>query len=318
MDILNRCGRIRWRARTGVLDQVSVRVKVRNLSPVPLGVGSGRPINSRLLFNPAMEVGGKVQVPDAEVLDIGHRLRLMPNEEMECVVWPEAGMVGYVAQASSEFPSRVSWRVLQGFEASTDQTRSAGPGCVEVSTTAVLHEPLAESRLTAEDLAGRLLTAGDGELPGLLVAAQAMMNKGADAGIGRVVDVIVQRYPSLSTRARMLVAGMLPPTAKCAPLAALDERIAKETDPGVLEVAVVARAKSVDDPILAAAAAVNDAGLAVVVTAQRSRLTSHLKTYSQVGPPENAKVAVRTGPGAGGPATGAPVIAAPTPNPPKP
>ncbi len=43
------------------LDRVQVRVKLRNLSPIPVGLGAGRPINTRLLFIPGMEAAGRVQ-----------------------------------------------------------------------------------------------------------------------------------------------------------------------------------------------------------------------------------------------------------------
>src|SRR5207237_9340156 len=93
-------------------ERVLTRVRLRNLAPIPLGLGSGKSINTRLLFVPSIEAGGRVRSPEGEVIDVNRRLRLMPGQELECVVWPEAGASGYTAEQASTFPTRLSCRVI--------------------------------------------------------------------------------------------------------------------------------------------------------------------------------------------------------------
>ncbi len=235
----------------------------------------------------------------------------MPGENVECIVWPEVGMAGYAAEQACTFPTRSSWRVVQGFEAQNGGLPVPGPGCVEVRTESVLHEPLPEASLPPDELAARIGTADDAKASAVLVAAKVLMTRADAAPTGRIAEAIVQRYSQWSPRTRMLALAVLPPSSKVAALKALDVLAAKEQDPGVLLVAAVARPQSPDDPILAAAAAIatstKDAVLAGVVSAQRERMKDGIKTYSQLGVQEAAGAAAPPGPGA------APTAPAPAP-----
>jgi hypothetical protein len=297
-------------ARIAAQDRAMTRVRIRNLAPIPLGMGTGRPINTRLLFSSVMETAGHVQAPDAEVVEVNRRLRLMPGEELECVVWPEAGTAGYAAEQACALPTRLFWRVIQGFEANGEDIRSAGPGCVKVQTSMVLQDALPEASLSAEELAKRITEADESQLPALLIGARVLLTKGDASGAGRVADAMAQRYSRWSPAGRMLALATLPPAAKVAALKDLDAQAAKETDPRVLLVAAVARPSGPDDPVLvgagAAAVAANDMALAKVVSAQQARMRGGIKTYSQTGVPEKAAPA---------PSAPAPGPAAPTAGP---
>ena len=60
------------------------------------------------------------------------------------------------SRPSSIFPTRVSWRVIQGFEAQADASRSAGVGCIEVRSESILHEAVPEAKLAPQDLAAKI------------------------------------------------------------------------------------------------------------------------------------------------------------------
>jgi tetratricopeptide (TPR) repeat protein len=278
--------------RVTVQDRVQVRVKLRNLSPIPLALGTGLPINTRLLFIASMEAGGNVQAPGGEVVEVNRRLRLLPGQELEFIASPEVGLAGYAAEKASMFPTRISWRVIQGFETQQDGSTFPGPGCVDVHSDSVLHEPLPEARLSADELIAKITSADLAQLPGLLVAARMFVLKDDAIGISRLSDAIVARYPQWPPVARMMVLAALPPSSRVPLLKPLDEKAAKDTDPKVLMVAAIARPQGPDDPILvaagAAAVAANDMTLARVVSAQQERMRDGTKTYSQVGMPDKS------------------------------
>jgi tetratricopeptide (TPR) repeat protein len=315
-------------ARVATPARVQVRVKLRNLSPIPLALGTGLPINTRLLFIPSLEAGGQVQTPGDEVIDVNRRLRLMPGEELEFIASPEVGVAGYTTEQVSTFPARISWRVIQGFETQADGSTLPGPGCVDVHSDSVLHEPLPEARLSGDELIAKISTADEAHLPGLLVAARMLMLKDNAIAISRLSDAIVARYPQWSPLARMVALAVLPPSSRVPLLKPLDEKAAKDTDPKVLMVAAIARPQGPDDPILvsagAAAVAANDMTLAKVIRAQQERMRDGMKTYSQVGMPEKPSTPAPPTPGSpspkpplpDAPATPPGPVATPSPKPP--
>jgi hypothetical protein len=299
-------------------EPVLARVRLRNLSPIPLALGAGKCLNTRLLFVPSIEAGGRVRSPEGEVIDVSRRLRLMPGEELECLVWPEAGASGYSAEQASTFPTRVSWRILQGFEAQADNSRSAGVGCVEVRSESVLHEAVPEVKLSPQELAAKIAGATDAQLPRLLLAARIALARPDAAPI--LADALAAGYSRWTPAGRMAALAALPPSAKVPALKAFDAQVAKETDPKALTIAALARPANADDPILATAAAVavssNSVPLANLVKRQQERMRAGVKTYSQIGVPEPAEPPANVPPK---PAAPAPAPAtAPAAPPPKP
>src|SRR5207253_1130223 len=126
------------------------------------------------------------------------------------------------------FPTRISWRVIQGFEAQADASRAAGMGCVEVRTDPILHDPVPDSRLPAEELAAKLARAGDAQLPSLLLAARIELARPEGAGaIARPLTLLVRNQrermrPGITPYPRVGIvepAGPAPntPPAKAAP-----------------------------------------------------------------------------------------------------
>ncbi len=265
--------------RASATEPVGVRVRVRNLCQVPLGLGAGRTINTRLLFLPS--IIGNRNIPanmlDPEVIEVDRRLRLMPNEEMECIVSPEVGIVGYALEQTSYFPSRVRWRVVQGFEASAGGAVRPGLGCVESQIDpGVLHEAVPEVRLGSAELERRMSAAGEARLPELLVAARIKLLLGQDAGNDRLIDAIVRRFPGWSVEAKVTALASLPSSRLVRGMAGLDAAAARESDVRVLSVAAVTRSQGPNDPILTAAEATGDAVLVKLVAGVRERYARNL------------------------------------------
>lgn len=169
----------------GPLDRVLMTLTLRNLSPIPLSLGTGRPINTRLFLMPSIELGSRsVQsVSSGEVVEMDQRLRLMPQESVSLRVWPEMGLAGHLIERGLGEPSRLRWRVLQGFEIKSDSRREAGPGSLEAMSGTLARESLPEARLSGTELAARLANtrATEGEIAALIAAARVLVSNVAAA-----------------------------------------------------------------------------------------------------------------------------------------
>jgi hypothetical protein len=268
-------------SRVGALERAVLTLRIRNASPIPLALGSNKPINARFLFSPMIEVAAITDPPATvpEVFEFDRRFRLMPREELTLAVRPDAGLTGYLAQLGAAGPTRVRYRVLQGFKV-TDK----GAGCIELNTPTTAREPLLEARLSAEQVNERIDAA-------VTTGVMAMLLDGstpATTGFGQdfkpeMARRLVARYPSLSVEGRMLVACVLPPSSQVAVLAALDAAIKADPHPSLRAVGLLTRVATSDDPALAAGAADADASVAKAAAIQSERLASGAPTYASVG-----------------------------------
>lgn len=273
------------------LDHQPVRVRLRNVSSVPMGLGSGRAMNSRLFFGPMLEIGARARNDQAvgEVVEVDRRLRLLPGEELEVMAWPEAGLVGYLAEVASDRPSRVRWRVIQGFETRQEGNREAGPGCVEASTPAVSREALPESRLPLQMLVDRIeASKEESELGALLVASRSRLMGGAVGGAPipeseAFGKFLAEKYAGWTPLGRLAAAAVFPPSSICPALAPLDAAIKADSDEGVRLIAAATRTVQAEDALLSAMSAGEGPG-GRVARAQSQRLQSGGATYSRVGP----------------------------------
>lgn len=274
--------------RCGALERAPVTVKMRNVAPVPLGLGAGRYLNSRFFFGPSLETGIRTRSDFAagEVIDLDRRLRLKPNEGLTVTVWPEVGLVGYLAELGSSEASRLRWRLLQGFEARSAGSRDVGPGCVEVTTATLVREPLPEAKLSPESLAARLQTSNETELPGVLVAIRARMISGslatpADAALPGLAQAVEQYLPGWSPTVRLLAAAVLPPRTVADSLTKVDALLLADRDESVRLAALVTRVTDPKDPALDAAE--QSPALKPVAAHLRARLSEGGTTYSRNG-----------------------------------
>ena len=279
-------------SRIGPLDRGSLTLRIRNASPIPLAMGSNKPINARFLFSPMIEVAAIKDPPAVvpEVFEFDRRFRLMPREELTISVRPDAGLTGYLSQLGAAGPTRVRYRVLQGFKV-TDK----GAGCIELNTPTTAREPLLEARLTPEQLNDRIDAATDATIGAATTGAMAMLLEGAAVtatGFGQdfkpeMVRRLVAKYPSLSVEGRLLMASMLPPASQVAALEPLDAAIKADPHPSVRVVGLLTRVAKADDPALTTAGttAGTDADASVVKAAaiQSERLASGKPTYASTG-----------------------------------
>lgn len=276
----------------GATERPGIRVRLTNLSPIPLGVGGDRTLNSRLLLVPRLQIGTAEEFSRAlpEVRELDHRLRLNPTEAIDVVLWPDSGLVGWHAEVGSIDTVRERWRVLQGYQLDGTGVPGAGLLCLEAETERLVRMPLALGRASGVELADALDAAGEAELPEVVAAVRARVFAGdaeyalTTPDLQRIASVAADRYPGLPPVSRAMMLAVLP-GAKLAPgMEAFDAVALAEQDPLLAPVALVTRVTEADDPALTPWIESQTDGLGSFARALRERLRSPELTFSRLGP----------------------------------
>ncbi len=301
----------------------SLRLVIRNLSPLPLAVGPDRPINSRFLLTPKLDVGLRASSREVlpEVISADRRLRLAQGEAVEIIMKPEIGYAGWLAETQCLQATRLRWGVLQGFMAGANTTYVPGPMCLETQTEQMVRPPV-RPVAPIEDLVHWFESMGgpDGvdiedvasataRLRAAAVLPVAEGGLGAE-GVARLAEAAATRYAALPSASRVVLIANAPHARQNPAMQPLDDAIDGESDVRVLGIAMLARAVSPESPLLAAARASGDSSLGEIADLLTQRFVESDPTYGAVGPDLRAMA----GPGLA--ATSAPVPAqAPRPGP---
>lgn len=281
------------------LEPSSVKIRLRNLAPVALGLGTDRTLNSQMLVGSSMEVGmSSVRAYlTPEVTSVGKRFRLKPNESIETEYWPDAGSAGWVVEECCGKSVRQRWRVVQGYIQAEDGTISTGPLCLSRESGSQVRLPVAEALLSNAELASRLESAGEEDLPGVLAMIRArMLNPQTDAtGITTTVPdaevaafaaAAVKRYPSLGVPGRLMFAAVLPQGGLFAAFKAFDELLLQESDPDVRMVVLITRITDAASPFLAACESAPDARVSELARLMKERISGGFSGYAERGGPD--------------------------------
>lgn len=280
-------------ARQGALDRSPVTLRIKNISPIPLSLGSDKTISSRFVFNPMLEMADQPRPlqGEPEVFEVDRKFRLMPNEEIAVTVRPDAGIIGYIAENAAAGPSRIRYRVLQGFRGN-----EVGAGCIEVNTKTTAKEALLEANLSAEELEERINSADDPSIVAILTGARALLiasdapsDSFAANPVATMAKTLAAKYPTWSVTARTFCAAMMPPASQTAVLGDLDAAIKADPEADIRLIAVLTRVTDPADPLLDAAAKDADPRLVQAAAHQRTRLASDKPTYSKIGTSELLK-----------------------------
>lgn len=264
-----------------------VRVRLLNRAPFALAVGAERPLNTRMLLSSEVSVGGVRAFSEAipEVVNIDRRLRLLPREEINAVVWADPGFAGWALNNRTVEHVVRRFRVLQGFTLDERGVPRAGPGCLSAEAS------MPQTRLglprRADDEWIALIGSARGEaFIEALYAARARLNTvGKDpaqlrnvpmdgTAASRLADAILARYRAEDPLHRMLILACVPTGLQISALANLDRglRETPDTDATVLLLKLVTRATDDSDPGFTAAAALPDRAFARAAAHVAARL----------------------------------------------
>ncbi|MCC7388162.1 MAG: hypothetical protein IT431_05280 [Phycisphaerales bacterium] len=265
----------------GATEAARVRVRVTNLAPIPLAVGGDRPLNSRLLLVPRLQIGTGDEFAGAlpEVVELDCRLRLAPTESIDITVPASPGVTGWMAEVGALDAVRQRWRVLQGYSLDGMGVPEAGTLCLETDTPPLGRSPLIFARASGLELADALERAGERDLPEVLasIRARALLDPLAEYALAtddlrRIAAISAERYGSLPVVSRAMLLAVLP-SARIAPgMEAFDAVALAERDPVLAPVALLTRVTGPDDPALTGWLGSEADGMGSFARALRDRL----------------------------------------------
>lgn len=275
------------------LAPMMVRVTMRNLSGVPMAVGSSRPMNSRILFTCNLDTKGVDTSKHAkpEVIDIDHRLRLLPGESIETTVWADPGYAGWFSENVATGVVRGKYRLIQGFVSTTRGIIDPGPGCVQADLPVVVRTTLRETTLTAADLAAEVANANENSVARLAAAARALVigeplatRKLAADEKKQIAKAFSERYPKLSPLLRAIVLATLPHARQSDAFEAFDAIACEEKDVTLLPLVLATRVADVSHPLLEASKSSADATVKLFATLHAERLEAKSPCFAAIGP----------------------------------
>lgn len=275
------------------LSPMLVKMSIRNLGAVPMGLGSNRPINSRFLFTPSIDLKSldARSLARPEVIDLDRRLRLMPGEKLEAVVWADPGITGWFCETIAGSVIRAKYRAVQGFVTGTKGGIDPGPGCIQTDLPIVVRTTLRESTLGSADLAAEVASANESAVVRLAAAARALVlgeefngRKMSTVDRSTMAEAFAKRYAGLSPVARSALVSTLPHAHQAPEFAVFDEVAKQETDPSVLPVVLLTRSSSAEDPFLKSAMESSDPKIKLIAQLQAERLGQNVVCYATFGP----------------------------------
>ncbi|HEX8875203.1 MAG TPA: tetratricopeptide repeat protein [Phycisphaerales bacterium] len=275
------------------LAPLRVRVSMRNLSGVPMGVGSSRPLNSRILFTCNLDTKGIDTSKHAkpEVIDIDHRLRLLPGESIEATVWADPGYAGWFSENVSTGVVRAKYRLVQGFVSTRRGIIDPGPGCVQADLPVVVRTTLRETTLTAAEIAAEVANANENSVARLAAAARALVigeplatRKLTEDDKTLIARAFAARYPSLSAPIRAILLVTLPHAGQSRPFADFDKAAVLEQDASLVPLAIATRVSDAAHPLLQTAKGSSDATVKLFATLHAERLESKSACFATAGP----------------------------------
>ena len=286
-------------SRLDPLDPLRLVLRVRNIAPVPLGVGSGRPISGRFIVMPTIEIGtrGRQLRVLPEVFELDRRLRLRPRESVEVTVWADAGYTGWLGSIHLSEMQRIRARAVQGFRFMGGMP-VAGSLALTSETDAISRRPLALARAEFSELIEAIAECTDETAPTVGAAVRARLLTDieglqlSEAERQNVAGALLRRINALGPDGLLAWAVMLPHGRMAPELAPLDNalraRLSGDDDPLLVAVAMVSRGATRDDRLLDPEREWNDPRLGRLAWLLRQRLGDEaLPTLARVSRPRD-------------------------------
>jgi len=276
-------------------DPLEVRVRLRNLAPVAMGLGPGRALSSRFALTPRVEVQllEAFNSVETEVFELDRRLALQPRESIELVLRPDLGYTGWLLDSFAHETVRLRWQGTLDFRSGQRMLFEPGFAGAVRTSDAVVRRPLIEARLTPTELIEQFATAPQGTLRPLVTAASAMLFTHAaghtDLSPSQredLVRAVFERYVQAEDATRLLIIAMMPHGRQVEAAVAIDRVVAEgEPNPIILAVGLLGRARSHENPGLQRAIDSDDPVVSELARLLRARLEAGSTVgYAFVGP----------------------------------
>lgn len=171
-------------SRVGVLDRVTLRLTLRNVSRFPLAVGDESPIQPRLLLTPKLTARNDdmTRFTQAEVFVMDRRLRLMPGEAITVDLWASRSRLGVWLDVFASTGLTLRWRIMQGFRVKGNAQFDAGPLTLTADSDLLTRENT-QPATNADEVAQAMRDAPGGRalVHAMLRVVGNAVSRGADA-----------------------------------------------------------------------------------------------------------------------------------------
>lgn len=285
-------------------ERAMVRVRLRNMAPIPLSVGADKVISSRLMISPSLDadVRGFLGTPQPEILEFDRRLRLEPREAITADIPADLGYTGYLVDVNARLTLRQRWRVLQSFQIGRLGAIVSGPMALTAETEGVIRQSIPEARFTPEEFTLRLRGNDPVLLPRTLAGIRAYyMGPGLEQAdrLGpaaqEMVSAIISRYDRSSPFERAMMLMMLPHARQAGSFGTFDEHARQMVTPdrvddaegAIAALAALTRVTDQNDPIFETLASASDPDLRALGSLLTNRLSAGEQVYAGIGPHPN-------------------------------
>lgn len=281
----------------GLTDKVALRFTLQNTSPYALAVGPEKPINTRFILAPVVDLGlQRMRVPNLhEIVYLNRRLRLLPGEHFEAVVWADSGLLGGLLQRIASAPVRMRWRAVQGFRLNNRGFFDPGPLCLTTEAGPVVRPVSLRAQADIASFVGWIESGTPRELAEALLALREKLSDETLAAnvtpgdVDLIVRSALNRFRS-GSRAEKLIILAYTPTGNQVPLfGPLDSAALADPDDQVVRFTLGLRTARADSPAFAPDAWTSRPAVAELARVVQERLASGARTLATIGMRELAE-----------------------------
>ncbi len=307
-------------------DQPTIKVRMKNLAPIPLAVGPSQPLDARFLIagDLGTQATGFQGQKRPKVVSMSNRLRLMPLEEMVVEVKADSPQTQWLLDNQCFATYQQRYRVLQGFrprfsdailgQISSDLDAANGglinsPLGLTAETKLIQRVHLAEYGYAADELARQLASTDESARNRAVLACAARLTLPKQGTAfdeheqATVINALMELYTNAQSdeRARMIL--QLPHRHQVPAMIAFDDHVASlivsdalinsRVDTEVFACALLTRTDDAESPIFDVLDQVHDERLTTIANIIRARLESSIPTIGTVGPGVDAMIPIK-------------------------
>lgn len=296
-----------------------IRVRLRNSAAIPLGLGSSRPIGSRVLIAPRPITGTAdfVGAPSPRVLELDRRLRLEPLAEVEAVVEADSPYTQWLREINTHVSMRDRYRVIQSFQPSVRGGLINAPLALVTESPLVQRVTLALARAETDALIDAVRSEGPDQLRDALLATLTRTIEPGDGwaltpGDRRgLAEAWTERFARAGDDDRALMLLKLPHAGQVPEFEAFDAMAVEalvagslaeaRADTGVLLATLMTRVRDPDSPAFELAAQSEDPRVRRLGRRLAERLRDRRPSFALAGPGAAGLAPPADAPGPGSP-----------------
>ena len=265
-------------------DRLEVDVTIRNVGPIPVGIGPAAPISSDLLLSPRVTLGSNQVIEQIrpEIISMDRRLRLRPGETLRARIWAGQGQTGAVNDQALLTSALLRWRLVEGFALAQDGSYVPTPLSLTAESSILRRPPIELPPGGAIRIADWVRDTSGAELAKVMTIAPAAIqfvqeqvgDESAQQLIDLYADALVERLPSLSKYERAMVAQLLPSAVTTPAFAPVVEALQQDEDEFVQLTYLYVRASTVDDPVFDVCEASDNPALRMIAAQLQRRIAA--------------------------------------------